>query len=141
MKYALALVLLAACGDDAPKLPDAAMAADANLAIDAAPARQTIDEPQSLEPGEIVEGIMTGGPNDTALIHLHAPMSLDWNIHSHATGHTVTVYEEYGKQTVDYNFVPANDGDWFLLIKNSGNVAADIEVNVKLYGAMQWRWQ
>jgi hypothetical protein len=68
-------------------------------------------------------------------------MMLDWNIHSHATGHTVTVYEEYGKQTVDYNFVPANDGDWFLLIKNSGNVAADIEVNVRLYGAMQWRWQ
>lgn len=140
MKRAL-LVFLAACGDDAPKLPDAAMAADANVAIDAAPARETINEPQNLEPGEIVEGIMTGGAADAALIHLHAPMSLDWNIHSHATGHAVTVYEEFGKQTVDYNFVPSTDGEWYLLIKNSGNVTADIDVNVKLYGAMQWRWQ
>jgi hypothetical protein len=43
--------------------------------------------------------------------------------------------------TVDYNFVPPADGDWYLLVKNSGNVTADIEVTVRLYGAMTWRWQ
>jgi len=98
-------------------------------------------ETQNLRPGELVEGIMTGGPMDAALIHLAAPMQLDWNIHSHASGHAVTIYEEYGMQTVDYNFVPPADGDWYLLIKNSGNVTADIQVTVRLYGAMTWRWQ
>jgi hypothetical protein len=141
VKRAVVLVALAACGDDTQKLPDAPLAADANLAIDAAPARETINEVQNLQAGEIVEGIMTGGPSDAALIHLEAPMSLDWNIHSHATGHAVTVYEEFGKQTVDYNFVPGADGEWYLLIKNSGNVTADIQVTVRLYGALAWRWQ
>src|SRR5262245_5983259 len=102
-QYALLLVALAACGDDGVKLPDAAPAADADLSIDAAPARETIMELQNLQPGELVEGIMTGGPSDTALIHLNAPMLLDWNIHSHASGHAVNVYEEYDKVTVDYN--------------------------------------
>jgi predicted small lipoprotein YifL len=142
MKAPLVLAVLAACGGkDAPQLPDAAAAADADPSIDAAPARETIMEIQNLEPGELVEGIMTGGRSDTALIHLVAPMVLDWNIHSHATGHAVTVYEEYGKPTVDYPFTPPDDGDWYLLIKNSGNVTADIQVNVRLYGALSWRWQ
>lgn len=129
------------CGDDGGKLPDAAVAADADLTVDVAPARETIMELQNLMPGELVEGIMTGGPTDAALIHLAAPMTLDWNIHSHASGHAVTVAEEYDKVTVDYNFVPPADGDWYLLVKNSGNVTADIEVTVRLYGAMTWRWQ
>jgi hypothetical protein len=135
------LVVLAGCGDDAPKLPDAAAAGDADLSVDAAPARETIMELQNLQPGELVEGIMTGGPADAALIHLAAPMKLDWNIHSHASGHAVTVFEEYDKVTVDYNFVPPADGDWYLLVKNSGNVTADIEVTVRLYGSMTWVWQ
>ena len=135
-------MVLAACGGDAdPKLPDAAPAADANLALDAAPARETIMELQNLQSGELVEGIMTGNASDVALIHLAAPMQLDWNIHSHATGHAVTIYEEFGKTTADYMFAPPNDGDWYLLIRNSGNVTADIQVGVGLYGAMQWRWQ
>ena len=123
------------------KLPDAAPAGDANLTIDAAPARETISELQNLQPGELVEGIMTGGPADAALIHLSAPMLLDWNIHSHASGHAVTVTEEYGKVTVDYSFVPPADGDWYLLVKNKGNVTADIQVTFGLYGNMTWVWQ
>ena len=96
MKAPLVLAVLAACGGkDAPQLPDAAAAADADLTVDAAPARETIMEVQNLEPGELVEGIMTGGSSDSALIHLAAPMVLDWNIHSHANGHALTVYEEY----------------------------------------------
>lgn len=144
MRCTLFLIgLLAACGGDdgVPHYVDAAAAADANLTVDAAPARETIMDVKHLEPGELVEGIMTGGPNDLALIHLMAPMQLDWNIHSHATGHAVTVYEEYGKVTVDYPFVPPGDGDWYLLVKNSGNVTAGIEIRVGLYGDMTWSWQ
>ena len=130
---------LLACGSSDPAKDTSR--ADAGPAIDAGPPRATIAEAQNLQPGELVEGIMTGGRADAATIHLVAPMQLDWNIHSHASGHAVTVYEEYGKATVDYPFVPTGDGDWYLLIRNSGNVTADIQVNVGLYGAMQWRWQ
>jgi hypothetical protein len=130
-----------ACGDDGPKLPDAAVAADADVTVDVAPPRETIMELQNLQPGELVEGIMTGGAADAALIHLAAPEKLDWNIHSHASGHAVTVISEFDKVTVDYSFVPPGDGDWYLLVKNSGTVTADIEVTVRLYGAMTWRWQ
>ncbi len=144
MTRALVLAaLLAACGGDdgLPNYPDAAHAGDADLTVDAAPARETIMEIQTLAPDELVEGIMTGGPSDLAQIHLVAPMRLDWNIHSHSTGHTVTVYEEYDKMTVDYPFVPPGDGDWYLLIRNSSNVTANIEVQVGLYGEMTWKWQ
>jgi len=138
MTRAVIVLALVGCGGAAAGTPDAS--ADAPV-LDGAPARETISETQNLEPGELVEGIMTGGAGDAAQIRLVAPMQLDWNIHSHATGHAVTVYEEYGKIVVDYGFVPPRDGDWYLLIRNSGNVAAGIRVDVGLYGAMIWRWQ
>jgi hypothetical protein len=144
VKYAALLLAVAACGDDGggTQLPDAAPAADANLSVDAAPPRQTIMETQTLVPTELVEGIMTGGPNDLALIHLEAPISeLDWNIHGHAGGGTQTVYEELNKMTVDYAFIPGAQADWFLLLRNSGPTTMDVKVTVKLYGNMQWRWQ
>jgi predicted small lipoprotein YifL len=135
-RAAILLAALVACGDSGPSgLPDA------NPTVDAGPARETIAETQNLQPGEFVEGIMTGGHADVALIHLVAPMQLDWNIHSHASGHSVTVYEEYSKVTVDYHFAPSGDGDWYLLVRNSANITADIEVEVRLYGGMTWRWQ
>ena len=144
MKYTMLFLLaVAACGDDGgTQLPDAALAADANLSVDAAPPRQTIMETQSLQPGELVEGVMTGGPNDLALIHLEAPISeLDWNIHGHAGGSTQTVFEELNKMTVDYAFTPGAQTDWWLLLRNSGPANMDVKVTVKLYGNMQWRWQ
>jgi hypothetical protein len=130
------LLALAACGGGGDNAPDAPPPE-----LDAAAARETIMETQTLQPGELVEGIMTGGTGDAAQIHLVAPMQLDWNIHSHATGSTVTVHEEYEKAMVDYNFVPTATGDWYLLVKNSGNVTAGIQVRVGLFGAMAWRWQ
>lgn len=149
MKYVtllpLALTLgggLVACGDDGAQVPDAAPAADADLSVDAAPPRETIMATQSMVPSELVEGIMTGGPNDVALIHLEAPNSeLDWNIHGHAGGATQTVYEELNKMTVDYVFIPSAQADWWLLLRNSGPISIDVKVTVKLYGNMQWRWQ
>ncbi|MBL9019385.1 MAG: hypothetical protein JNL83_34675 [Myxococcales bacterium] len=145
MKHLTVVLVLAvaACGDDGgTQLPDAAPAADANLSVDAAPPRQTIMETQTLQPSELVEGIMTGGPSDLALIHLEAPLSeLDWNIHGHAGGSTQTVYEELNKMTVDYAFTPSAQTDWWLLLRNSGTTNMDVKVTVKLYGNMQWRWQ
>ncbi len=146
MKSAVIVLVLAlaGCGDDGgtPVYPDAAASADANLLIDAAPARETITATQPLQPGELVEGIMHGGAGDTALIHLSAPVAkLSWNIHSHATGHTVTLFEELNKQTVDYAFTPPGDGDWYLLIRNDNTGDMSVAVEVKLYGAMTWVWQ
>ncbi len=138
----IALLLIGCGGDDAIHLRDAAAAADADPTLDAAPARETITAIQPLQPGELVEGVMHGGPADTAAIHLAAPNDkMDWNIHSHATGHAVTVYEELGKMTIDYKFTPGADGDWYLLIRNGSTVNMDVSVEVKLYGAMTWVWQ
>ena len=143
MRAVLAIGLLVACGDDGGTQVqiDAAPAADAS-AVDAAPPRELIMETQPLQPGELVEGIMTGGPSDLALIHLEAPISeLDWNIHGHPNNTTIVVYEELNKMTVDYAYTPSEQGDWYLLIRNSGPTNMDIKVRVGLYGAMTWQWQ
>lgn len=138
---ALAL-FAAACGngDNTPMI-DAAPAADASL-IDAAPPRELIEETVPLQPGQLAEGIMTGGPNDLALIHLEAPlMELDWNIHGHPGNSTIVVYEELNRMVVDYAYVPSAQGDWYLLIRNSGLQNMDVLVRVGLYGDMTWVWQ
>lgn len=137
------LAAFAACsGDDGGGggNVDASTELDA-LVIDAAP-RQVIMENQALQPGELVEGIMTGGPGDTAVIHLEAPVAeLDWNIHGHQNGSTQTVFEELDKMVVDYTFQPTSDTDWFLLLRNSGPTDMTVTVHVELYADMQWRWQ
>jgi hypothetical protein len=133
---------LAACGDDPATMVDAAVIVDADPAIDAAPPRETLTETQPLAAGELVELILTGGPTDRALIHLEATTpTIDWNLHGHNDGGTQMVYEELGKMVVDYNYVPASPGEWYLLIRNGGTTNMDVQVRVDLYGAMTWRWQ
>lgn len=133
---------LAACGDDAATPADAAAVIDADPAIDAAPPRETVTETQSLAAGEIVEGILTGGRTDSALIHLAAPTpTIDWNLHGHNGGGTQMIHEELGKMTVDYTYAPASDGDWFVLIRNGGTTNVDVQVRVDLFANMTWRWQ
>jgi hypothetical protein len=136
-----AALALAACGgDDTGSATDAAPI-DQGTGVDAAP-RQVIMETVSLVPGELAEGIMTGGPSDYAVIHLEAPVAeLDWNIHGHAGGGTQTVYEELNQLTVDYVFRPSAETDWWLLIRNSGPAAMDVVVRVELYEDLQWRWE
>ena len=112
-----------------------------HFALDTEVPRQTILEVQTLEPGEIVEGIMTGGSADRAEIHLTATTQLDWNIHSHATGHAVIVHQESGETVADFPFVPTGNGDWFLLLQNSGNVTSDFQIRIDLFGNMQWRFE
>lgn len=137
-----ACLALAACGDDGgTSIPDSAIAADADN-IDAAPPREIIDTTQALQVGELVEGIMHGGPQDRALIHLEAPAnSLSWNLHAHMGGGTQVVYEELNKTVVDYPFVPPSEGDWYLLLRNDGLTDINVKVKVGLYGAVTWTWQ
>lgn len=142
MKAGLAALILAGCGGQPASLPDAAVPADADPTIDAAPAREIVMAVQPLQATELVEGVMHGGPGDTAVLHLEAlQASLDWNIHGHANGGTQTVVEELGKTTVDYTYTPGATADWFLLLRNSGSTNMDVKVTVRLYGAMTWRWQ
>jgi hypothetical protein len=141
LAHFIPLSLLAfGCSSSGTAAPDAPLPIDASPP-DAAP-RETIMEGVLLTPGELTEGIMTGGNGDLAVIHLAAPAAeIDWNIHGHANGNTQVIYEEYDKSTVDYTLAPAAQADWYLLIRNSGPTDMTIQIKVGLYGNMQWRWQ
>lgn len=141
----LAAAAVGACGGDDDghdhEHPDAeVLAADAG--IDAAP-REVITETIPIEAGgPWVEGIMTGGPDDYAVIHLElAAGELDWNIHGHADGGTQELFVEYDQTLVDHVFVPPAEAQWWLLIRNSSQLNIDVQLRVELYGDLQWEWQ
>jgi len=128
--------LVGACGDDGgPATPVDAQVPDAMP-------REVITSTQPLGPGMLVEGIMTGDPDDLAVIDLSAPVAaLGWNIHGHANGSTQVIYEEFDKMTVRYVFVPPGAADWYLLVRNEGQLNIDVDIRVELYGDMTWEWQ
>lgn len=134
------MLFLAACGGGSGSTPDAFVLPppiDADHTVDAPPPREVHMETQSLQAGELVEALMTGGSMDRAIIHLTAPIAeLDWNIHAHPGGSTVVVHEELNVMTVEFDFIPGGQADWFLLLRNSGPTNMDIEVKVDLYGDM-----
>src|SRR5688500_12081896 len=79
MKAWLVLVL-AACGGDGSTKVDAAVIVDSDPNAPDAMPREVIMETHSLDPGELVEGIMTGGPSDSAHIELMGPTpTIGWN--------------------------------------------------------------
>jgi hypothetical protein len=144
MRAAIVAALLAACGGDGGGTP----VADAPPPIDSDPnapdamPREIIMETQSLMPGELVEGIMTGGPTDSAHIQLMAPTpTIGWNIHGHEGGGTQVAHEEFDVMTASYPFTPTSQSDWYLLVRNDGGVSMDVVVKVQLFGTMTWRWQ
>src|SRR4051812_9367920 len=104
------VLALAACGGDGdnPAVDAAPATIDADLTIDAAPPREVFMSTEPLEAGEVKEAKMIGGgatSGDRAIIHLTAPSAkLDWNIHAHPNGTTVTVHEELGQMTVTFDF-------------------------------------
>ncbi|MBX3161119.1 MAG: hypothetical protein KF773_34480 [Deltaproteobacteria bacterium] len=131
----------AACGGDATVADAPPPALDADPSIDAAPPRETMNLVQPLAPSELVEAKMVGGAaggnGDRAIIKLTAPTAtLDWNIHAHPNGSTVTVHEELRVMTAEYDFIPNEKADWFLLLRNGGGVSMDVQLEIKLYGAM-----
>ncbi len=142
---ALALVPIGGCGgagDDAPDQPDARATPDADPTVPDAAPREVITGGQLLQPGELVEGVMSGGPDDHAVIYLMAPTAtMDWNIHGHADGGTQTLVEVFDVDVVEHVFVPTAEADWWLLIRNGGIVDMEVQVRVELHGDMTWRWE
>jgi hypothetical protein len=144
MRAVILIAVLAACGGGTPAQPDAPLTIDAPVGVDAPTPRETVTGVQSLDIGEVVESMMMGGgatSGDRAIIHLMAPSAnLDWNIHAHPNGGTVTVHEELKQMTVTFDFIPAENTTWFLLLRNSGGVPMDVQVAVDLYGAMTFQF-
>ncbi|MBP6631785.1 MAG: hypothetical protein KA297_20270 [Kofleriaceae bacterium] len=136
----LSLALTAACDDEhchgeCPE-PDAGPAAiDANPATPDAMAAMVHDSVQTIGVGGLVEGEITAGPADRAVIRLTAPAAFGWNMHGHANGSTQVVVEETGVMSVNYDFVPSAQADWFVLIANQGAAPVDVTVHIELYGA------
>jgi hypothetical protein len=129
----------AACGDDGSSIADANLT---DAAIPDAPPREVITSNPGLVPTELVEGIMTGGPGDLAVIKLTAAQpDLGWNIHGHANGGTQIAYEEHNQAMVEYVFAPSSQSDWYLLVRNEGTANLEVQIRVEIYGDMTWRWQ
>jgi len=134
----LIAVLLGACGDDGAGMPDA-NTIDAAMP-DAMP-REVIMSTKALQVGELVEGTMTGGMGDIAVITLSAPVAkMGWNIHGHANGGTQIIFEEHDKSAVTYTFAPATQAEWYLLVRNEGQANMEVTVKVELFGGMAWAW-
>ena len=133
--YALATTLLVGCSGGGDATPDAAT-------VDAMP-RESVAESRTILAHDIVEGLLTGGPGDRAVLHLVAPAAkLDWNIHGHANGGTQNVAEGFAQLSVDYVFEPTSQTDWYLLLRNQGDTPFSVEVHIDLFGEMAWSgWQ
>jgi len=136
MNRLVLLLCLAACGDNLGATPDAT-ATDAPNIDALPPPREVHMSTQSLQAGELVEALMVGGAGDRAIVHLTAPTAtLDWNIHAHPNGSVITVHEEADQMTVVFDFIPTEQADWFLLLRNGGGVTMDVQVKIELHGAM-----
>ena len=87
--------------------------------------------------------VLEGGAGDRAVIRVTAPLAkLDWNIHGHASGGTQTVIEAFAVAAVDYSFEPTAQADWYLLLRNKDTAPMAVDVDIELYGTMQWSgWQ
>ena len=44
------------------------------------------------------------------------------------------------KMTVTYTFSPTATAEWYLLVRNEGQVNMDVVVKVELFGGMAWAW-
>lgn len=133
--WMLCALMLVACGGD-----------DGSTLADGAPPgtpREVITESKQLLVGEIAETILVGGPDDRAVISVTAPAAkLDWNIHGHANGETTTVEEGFDVMSVHYTLTPPAQADWFLLLRNRDTAPMTVQIEIGLYGDMQWSgWQ
>ena len=134
-RAALLALALAACSDDGGGPVDASL-------VDAVP-REVVMTSRLFDVGEVVEGIMTGGPSDHAVITLSAPTpDMDWNIHAHPNGGTTVIDEAFKQTSLDaYVFTPPEQEQWYLLIRNSGLTDLTIDIKIELFGEMTWEWQ
>jgi len=136
------LIALVACGGNGGSTPDPDTLPppppDGPLP-DLPPPRETVTKTYSLAVGELAEAQMTGGAADRAVLRLSAPVAgIDWNIHSHPNGTTINVVVQEGVMESTYDFVPTEEADWYLLVRNGGPANMDIQVVADLYGAMTY---
>jgi hypothetical protein len=158
MKVVLAmLVAVCACGgDDSATDDDVDVSSDEQPADDAieidAPAspippdailRETIMETVPLDVNDIVEAVIVAGPADYARITATVPTpSFDWNIHSHPNGETIVLAEALRVSAMDYVLHPADQADWYQLLRNKGQTSNTITLQVELYNNATWSgWQ
>lgn len=126
----IALLLTTGCGSSAD---DSVSGVDANV-------RETARQTKTLLIGELVEASLNGGPADGATIRMTAPVAeIEWNLHGHADGETQLVHEEQGVMAVDYAFVPTAPAEWSLLLRNGAPAPLTVQIEVDLYGDMQWQ--
>lgn len=162
-RWLAAMLALAACGgddtmngddvpSDTPADTDDVPADDDMIEIDAptgvtipdgAVLRETIMETVPLVVTEIVEAVIVAGPNDYARITAMVPTpSFDWNIHSHPNGETIILAEALRVTDMDYLLHPAEQADWYLLLRNKGQTDNTITLKVELYNDATWSgWQ
>ncbi|MEJ7601074.1 MAG: hypothetical protein WKG01_24435 [Kofleriaceae bacterium] len=139
---AVIMIALAACGGGGGGDTPDAFVVDADPSAPDAMPREIVMETHTLMPGELVEGIMTGGPAESAQIQLSAPTpTIGWNIHGHAAGGTQVAHEEFDQMTVSYPFTPPAESKWYLLVRNDGGVTTDVVIKVQLFGDLAWEWQ
>ena len=130
------LLAVAACGDDGHDHdhgPDAAVNGDATP--DAAVPADVETSALTLAPGEFVEAVFEAGPDDRVRVLLSAPgESIAWNIHGHVGGETQVIVEGNDQMSVEYDYVPEAQEDWYLLVGNSSGAQTTIDVTLELYG-------
>jgi predicted small lipoprotein YifL len=139
MQYVVLALSLAACGDDG----GSSAPPDADPSVPDAAPREIITETVPLAINELREAIMVGGKGDVARITLMAPSpAIDWNIHSHPNGTTIVVTEAFKQTSVDYTFVPTQQAEWYLLVRNKGLTDINMQLKIELYGNITWSgWQ
>lgn len=109
-----AVAALGGCGDDPAAPVDAPPAP-----TDAAP-RLVVSADRTLLVGEIAEGILAGGAGDRAVIRVTAPLA----------------------KLIDDSFEPTAQADWYLLLRNKDTAPMAVDVDIELYGNLQWSgWQ
>lgn len=131
----LSFIAAAACGETGGHHhPDAAGS------IDAA-ATTTIDETKVVGAANFVEGKFTALHGDRILVQLDATAPFDWNIHAHANGQTTTVVGARATMSARADFVPAMDGEYFLIVVNQGPQDLPVQVGMQIFGTTTWKWE
>ncbi len=101
------------------------------------------------EPSDLVSlsGHKVGGPKGIGVLAVKpgtplAPVQCGGAQEQERRGGTQNVAEGYAQRAVDYAFVPAADGEWFVLVRNASAAPLAVAVRLELYGAMTWSgWQ
>jgi hypothetical protein len=127
-------IALGACGSGAAT-PDAST-------VDAVP-RQVLAVAQPLPQGNEIEGSWTAGPHDSiGLSIMTSEGTIDFDIHGHANGGTQEITSAFGQALITYDFVPTQQAQWYLLLRNDTSDTITLNIDMNLFGAATWNgWQ